>query len=427
MRTNFDPTGMSTQGTFNNCGGGKTPYNTFLTCEENFDQYYGNGDGQTNELAAQANARFGIRAEGGSRQWYQYVDRFDLRKDPNNPNTQGWVVEIDPYDPTATPVKRTALGRFKHEASSTTTSAAGQVVVYSGDDARFEYIYKFVSESPVNTASREANFGILDSGTLYVARLNDDGTGDWLRLVAGEGPLTAVNGFPTQAEVVLFARQAADLLGATQMDRPEDIDVSPTTGYAYVALTNNTRRTEDQVDAANPRPSNSFGHIVEIRELNGDAAAEQFNWDIFMLCGEPGSESSDTPSGRTYFAGYDETQVSPIANPDNLAFGTDSVLWIATDGQPRTAVGGNDGIFACPTEGPERGHNQQFLSSVAGCEVASLVFNAQQTALFASIQHPGEGGVRDTDIVSNFPDGEQPPRPTVIGIGKKGGTGRIGS
>ncbi|MBI1353671.1 MAG: DUF839 domain-containing protein [Acidobacteria bacterium] len=427
LRTSYDPTGKSTQGTFNNCGGGKTPYNTFLTCEENFDQYFANADGQTNELAFQSLRRFGMAASGGSRQWAEFVDRFDVRKEPNEPNCFGWVVEIDPYDPTSTPVKRTALGRFKHEASSTTTSKAGQVVVYSGDDARFEYVYKFVSEKPVDRKKRENNFGILDSGTLYVARFNDDGTGDWLRLVAGEGPLTAVNGFPTQAEVLMFARQAADLLGATQMDRPEDIDINPTNGYAYVALTNNTRRTADQVDAANPRPSNSLGHIIEIREVAGDAASETFNWDIFMLCGDPSSASAQTPEGRTFFAGYDETEVSSIANPDNLAFGRDSVLWIATDGQPGTSVGGNDAVYACPTEGPERGHNQQFLSSVRGCEVASLVFNTQQNALFVSIQHPGEGGTLNTDIVSNFPDGVQPPRPTVMAIGKKGGTGRIGS
>jgi len=428
LRTSFDPTGMSTRATLNNCGGGKTPYNTFLTCEENFDQYFANGDGVTDAMANQANRRFGLRQEGGSRQWYQFEDRFDARKEPNEMNCQGWIVEIDPYDPTSTPVKRTALGRFKHEGAGNQLTADGRLAVYSGDDARFEYVYKFVSKNPVNTKSREANFGLLDEGTLYVARFNDDGTGDWLRLVAGEGPLTAVNGFPTQAEVCLFTRQAADLVGATQMDRPEDIDANPTNGHVYIAMTNNTRRTAEQVDTANPRPNNQWGHIIELREVGGDAAAEQFNWDIFMLCGDPNSEAAQTPEGRTFFAGFDQSRVSSLAAPDNLEFqANDSVLWIMTDGQPRTSVGGNDGIYACPTEGPERGFNRQFLSSVPGCEVACMTFNNQANHMFVSIQHPGEGGVLNTNVLSNYPDGRQPPRPTVIGVAKRGGRGRIGS
>lgn len=420
MKTSYDGTGTMVRGTLNNCGGGMTPWGTLVTCEENFDQYFANRDALPDGLAKDALARFGVRSEGGRRPWYTTHSRFDLAQEPNEANRFGWNVEIDPYDPDWQPRKRTAMGRFKHEGANTTLSTNKHAVSYSGDDARFEYVYKFVSKGTFKPNDRDANKTLLDEGTLYVARFDDDGTGEWLPLVYGEGPLTAINGFPSQAEVLMFARQAADLLGATQMDRPEDIDVHPKNGNVYVALTNNTRRTEEQVDAANPRANNRFGHIVEIKELGGDNAATQFNWEIFVLCGDPRQEDFDG-----FFAGFDPSLVSPIANPDNLMFDRTGNLWIATDGMPRVIEDGrSDGIFACAVEGPEKGFIRQFLSAVPGAEVASLIVNSSENVLFAAIQHPGEGGTFE-EPVSSFPDGSAP-RPTVVGVSRVRAPWKIG-
>ncbi|MCB1018415.1 MAG: PhoX family phosphatase [Bryobacterales bacterium] len=419
MKTSYDGTGAIVRGTLNNCGGGITPWGTLLVAEENFDQYFANRGALPDGLAKDSMARFGTPASGGSRPWYKTHSRFDIALEPNEPNRFGWVVEIDPYDPDWQPRKRTAVGRFKHEAAATTLSKNKNAVVYSGDDSRFEYVYKFVSAGTLAQADRDANKTLLDEGTLYVARFNDDGTGEWLPLIQGENGLTAVNGFASQAEVMLFARQAADILGATQMDRPEDIEIHPRNGNVYIALTNNTRRTAEQVDAANPRANNAAGHIIELRELGGDNAATEFNWDIFMLCGDPADAATET-----YFAGFDPTKVSPIANPDNLAFDRAGNLWIATDGMPNVISGHNDGIFAVPVEGPERGFLRQFLSSVVGCETSSLIFNTAENALFVSIQHPGEGGTFEAPE-SHFPDGGAP-RPTVIAVSRTRAPWKIG-
>lgn len=409
MRTSYDGSGAMVRGTLNNCGGGVTTWLTYLTAEENFDQYFGNGDGALDAMAAAANSRFGIRAQGGRRPWYRFHDRFDLRQEPNEANRFGWVVEIDPYDPDWQPRKRTAIGRFKHEAAAATLSTGGKAVVYSDGDARFEYLYKFVSDGVFSPANRSANKELLDSGTLYVAKFNDDGSGEWMPLIFGQNGLTPINGFGSQAEVLLFARQAADLLGATQMDRPEDVDINPVTGNVYMALTNNTRRTAEQVDAANPRAGNAFGHIVEIRESQGDHAAERFDWEIFMLCGDP----ADSEAGA-FFAGSDPSRVSKIANPDNLAFDRRGNMLIATDGQPRR-LGIHDGIFFAPTAGQDRGFNRQIFSGPVGCECASVVLNGRNNLMLVSVQHPGEGGTRQ-EPVSMFPDGKAPNRPAVVAV-----------
>lgn len=417
--TSSDRTGTMVNGTFNNCGGGVTPWGTYLTAEENFDQYFANNNAVTHEMAKAANDRFGVREEGGRRPWWRFQRRFNLSYEPNEINRFGWVVEIDPYAASWMPRKRTALGRFKHEAAATTLSTAGNAVVYSGDDARFEYVYKFVSDGAYNARNRRANRGLLDSGTLYVAKFNDDGTGEWMPLVYDQGPLNASNGFTSQADVLLFTRQAADLLGATQMDRPEDVDINPLTGKVYVALTNNTRREAGSENGPNPRAPNPMGHIVEIVEDGDDNGATTFRWQIFMLCGDP----SD-PAQGAYFAGFDTSKVSKIANPDNLAFDQRGNMLIATDGQPRR-IGINDGIFFVPTEGLERGYNRQIFSGVVGAECASVIMNTDQDLMLVSIQHPGEGGSRG-ERVSTF-GGPAVNRPTVVAVTRTAAPYRIGA
>jgi secreted PhoX family phosphatase len=428
LRTGADPTGKRVLGMLNNCGGGITPWGTVLTAEENFDQYFGghNALKAADPAKAALYARLPATAGESERKWERWYPRFDVSKEPNEYARFGYVVEVDPYDPESTPRKRTALGRFKHEAAANVLSNDNHVVVYSGDDARFEYMYKFVSTRKYNPLDRASNLRLLDEGTLYVAKLGADGTGVWLPLVQGTGPLTAANGFPSQAEVLLNTRGAADLVAATKMDRPEDIEISPTTGKVYVALTNNTARTTVAADpgevAANPRLVNRWGHVLEIIEDGGDNGALTFRWEILIICGDPALAQG------TYFAGYDQTKVSPISCPDNLDFDQAGNLWIATDGAPATTgfSARNDGIFAVPTEGPDRGYLRQFLSGPKGCEVASLKLSTDDRSMFVSIQHPGEGrGLPNTQ--SSWPDNtNNPPRPAVV-VARHTGGRKIGS
>jgi secreted PhoX family phosphatase len=405
LQTTDDPTGTKVIGTLNNCAGGMTPWGTVLTGEENFNQYFANLD----QLAADdpirlAHERYGLPEGPSERKWEEFYPRFDIGQEPNEPFRYGWVVEFDPYDPQATPKKRTALGRNKHEGATSMVSPNGQVAFYSGDDERFDYAYKFVTTNAWNPDDRAANADLLDDGTLYVAQFNDDGTGTWLPMVYGEGPLTEENGFTSQGDVVTLARQAADLLGATKMDRPEDFEGNPVTGKVYLVLTNNTRRTLDETDNANPRANNFAGHILEIVEENNDHAATTFTWDIFILAG--GLEDS----GVWY--GGELEGISPFAAPDNITFDVNGNIWISTDGLPAN-LPGNDGLFVAATEGELRGQSRQFFSTVTGAECSGPVFNPDNTALWASIQHPGEGGTVE-EPVTLWPDGEVAPRPSVV-------------
>ncbi|NOK60797.1 MAG: PhoX family phosphatase [Chloroflexi bacterium AL-W] len=420
FKTSADETGLNILGTLNNCAAGKTPWGTVVTAEENFHQYFANnGLLEDDDPIKAMHDRYGVPEEASDRRWENFYDRFDVSKEPNEPFRFGWAVEIDPYDPDFVPVKRTAIGRYRHEAQTFVVADSGQVAVYSGDDARFEYVYKFVTSGIYNPDYRTANLGLLDEGILYVARFNDDGTGDWLPLLHGEGPLTEENGFASQADVLVKTRQAGDLLGATKMDRPEDIEPNPVNKKVYIALTNNTNRGVDDnpgVDAANPRPENANGHIIELTETDDNHAATTFAWEIFLLCGDPEDED-------TFFAGFPKENVSAIANPDNITFDNKGNLWISTDGQPRT-LEINDGLFAVPVSGPERGLLRQFFSSVAGSEVCGPEFTPDDTSLFVAIQHPGEGGTF-AEPVSTWPDGEVPPRPSIVAIRAANG-GRVG-
>ncbi|GIW03436.1 MAG: dTDP-glucose 4,6-dehydratase [Thermomicrobiales bacterium] len=419
--TSEDATGTHIAGTLNNCAGGLTPWGTFVTCEENFHQYFAHlGKLDASDPVVPIHERYGLPEAESERRWEQFYGRFDLTKEPHEPFRFGWAVEIDPYDPQSTPKKRTALGRFKHEGVSVTVTPSGQVALYMGDDERFDYVYKFVSAGAYDPNDRSANMDLLDDGVLYAAKFNDDGTGEWLPLVFGQGPLTEANGFTSQADVLLKTRLAADALGATKMDRPEDIEISPVNGRVYIALTNNTRRGAEGypgVDAANPREKNAWGHIIELREDGGDHASETFTWEIFILCGDPEDES-------TYFAGFPKEKVSAVANPDNLAFDPHGNLWISTDGQPNS-LKVNDGVFAVPVDGSNRGYLRQFFSAVPGAESASLCFTPDGTTLFVSVQHPGEGGTFDQPL-STWPGTASPARPSVVVIQKEDG-GPIGS
>ena len=435
-------------GTLNNCGGGVTPWGTVLTAEENFNQYFANNDKVTDAATRATHARYGLLPAASDRGWERvYPNRFDASIAPNEPFKYGWIVEVDPDDPNSTPVKRTALGRFKHEAATVVVAPSGQIVVYSGDDERFEFFYKFVSYGVYDPAKGKANGALLDTGTLYVAKLEADGSAQWIPLEHNRRPeLTARTGFRDQADVMLRTRLAASAVGATRMDRPEDIEANPKTGKIYAMLTNNARRTTLATDAgelaANPRfdakEGNKTGHVLELTEKNNDHTAMQFRWDIFMLAGNPKAGGKQVSALKdvaswadTYFAGF-AGEVSPIGAPDNVAFSPDGMMWIATDGAPNT-IGYNDALHAVATTGPNRGQVRQFLSVPAGAETCGPEFSPDQKTLFIAVQHPGEDGgfFRANDPAANaqsaWPDGAGTlPRSATVVIRKVDG-GPIGS
>ncbi|NNE07081.1 MAG: PhoX family phosphatase [Gemmatimonadetes bacterium] len=418
LRTGDDPEGTRVLGTLNNCAGGKTPWNTYLTCEENFHKYFGKlEDLPADDPRRSVHEGYGVRKKRTYRQWEDHYPRFRVPDEPNEPFRFGWVVEIDPFDEEFVPRKHTALGRMKHEGATPCLTKDGRVAVYMGDDEVFQHVYKFVSDGTWKSGDRETNRTLFESGTLYTARFDENGKGEWLPIVFGQGPLTSANGFESQGDVLIDTRRAARLLGATKMDRPEDIAVSPRTGYAYVALTNNTDREEP--NAANPRVENRHGHVIELRPEDGDHADRSFAWDILLMAGDPeddedGARYGDCPPGS----------VSPISCPDNLLFDRDGGLWICTDGQSY-ALGLDDGISTVALEGPGRGLVRPFACIPSTAECTGPEFSPDETSLFLAVQHPGEGGSLDRPL-SSFPDGSQPPRPTVISIRKKDG-GTIGT
>ena len=417
LRTRADPAGTRVLGTLNNCAGGVTPWGTILTCEENIQGYF---RGKAAPSARKLHHRYGITGRGPHTSWGLYRDRFDLAKEPNEPNRFGWVVEIDPYDPASTPVKHTGLGRLAHEGATVILARDRRPVVYMGDDAAFEYLYKFVATARYEPADRAAAMSLLESGVLYAARFNDDGTGEWLPLVQGQGPLTAANGFRSQAEVVINARGAGDLVGATKMDRPEDVEPRPRTGKVYCALTHNDARKPEQVDKANPRPANKFGHLLELVEDGGNHASTRFRWEVLILGGDP----RDASHGAYYQGRLD---VSPLATADNLAFDDQGRLWVATDGMHGT-LGFNDAVFVVDTEGPFRGRALQFLSAPTGSEVCGPAFTADNRTFFVAIQHPGlVDKVTYASPGSRWPDNrpDMPPRPSVVAIYREDG-GKVG-
>ncbi|WP_026455561.1 PhoX family protein, partial [Saccharomonospora iraqiensis] len=435
LRTAADPEGRLVRGTLNNCAGGVTPWGTVLSGEENFHQYFAHADTVTDPVAAERLRRYGLTGGESTRKWERFDRRFDVSAEPNEVHRFGWVVEIDPHDPHSTPVKHTALGRFKHEGATISIAPDGRVVAYSGDDERFEYVYKFVSDGrykPGRSAhARRHNSALLDEGTLYVARFTGDspaheidgsgalpsdgefdGRGEWIPLASGAESF--VPGF-TAEEVYVFTRQAADAVGATKMDRPEDVEPDPVTGRVYAALTNNSDRGASGspgVDEANPRTGNRNGHVLEWTEDGDDPTGTAFSWRLLLVCGDP--EAADT-----YFGGFDKSLVSPVSCPDNLAFDPYGNLWVSTDGN---ALGSNDGLFAVPVSGAERGRVRQFLTVPVGAETCGPVIT--DDLVLVAVQHPGEGGAD-----SHWPDGgDALPRPALVAVWKpgRGRPGRIG-
>ena len=419
MRTALDPSGRTVLGTLNNCASGMTPWGTYLSGEENWAFYFNGGDKPDAHQR-----RWGMPKASGYR-WALHDERFDALKHPNEFNRFGWVVEIDPRDPAATPVKRTALGRAAHEGAWVAVTKDGRAVVYSGEDARFEYIYKFVSRDRIAPGGAKANRELLDHGTLYVARYDADGRGRWLPLVHGQGPLTAANGFSDQGEVLIKSRQASDLLGATKMDRPEWLAIDPKTGEVYCTLTNNSSRGAQGmpgVDAANPRAGNVMGQIIRWKE-DGDFDATSFGWNHLVLAGDPANER---PEAKGNIKG------DIYACPDGVSFDPRGVLWIQTDAHASVMYKGefqrvgNNQMLACD---PRSGETRRFLTGPVNCEVTGVTWTPDMRTMFVNIQHPGEtasdrSNPDQPDRFSRWPDGTPGARPrsaTVVIRRRDGG------
>ncbi len=415
MQTAADPSGKRIKGTLNNCASSMTPWGTYLSGEENWSFYFAAG-----EAISPHHKRWGLRAKSFY-QWEAHDERFDAVKHPNEPNRFGWIVEVDPMDPLSTPIKRTAIGRGAHEGAWVTQSGDGRAVVYSGEDARFEYIYKFISRDKIAPGGAAANRELLDHGTLYVARFDADGTGRWLPLVHGSGPLTAANGFADQAEVLIKARQASDALGATKMDRPEWLTIDRDNGWVYCTLTNNTNRGQDKhpsVDAANPRANNTMGHIIRWRDENA-FAGDTFVWNHLLMAGDPANEREQARGN---------IQGDFFGCPDGLSIGPGGLLWIQTDvhsgqlNQGEFKRIGNNQMLVCDTT---TGQVKRFLTGPNMCEITGVSFTPDGTSLFINIQHPGEtptdrGDPKYPNQFSSWPDhiDDNRPRSATVAIRK---------
>ncbi len=418
MKTAADPQGTRVLGTLGNCASSMTPWGTYLSGEENWANYFAAGD-----KPSAHQKRWGLRAKSYSL-WEPHDPRFNAELHPNEPNRFGWIVEIDPMDPQSTPVKRTALGRAAHEGAWVAQTKDRRAVVYSGEDARFEYIYKFVSRDKIQAGGAAANRDLLDHGSLHVARFDADGTGQWLPLVHGQGPLTAANGFADQAEVLVKARQASDALGATKMDRPEWLTIDQDSGWVYCTLTNNSQRGEPGkpgVDAANPRANNSMGQIIRWRD-QGDFDGLRFHWNHLLLAGDPANARAEAKGN---------IQGDIFGCPDGVTLGPGGLLWIETDvhsSQMRQGEFeriGNNQLLACDLS---TGEVRRFLTGPTNCEITGLTFSPDGTTMWLNIQHPGEppndrSDPKEPSKYSNWPDyvDETRPRSATVAVRKKDG------
>jgi len=419
VKTVHSPDGTKARGTINNCAHGFTPWGTYLTCEENWAGYFINKVPQ--EELPREHARYGVRRLGQTSRYGwetaqsgedKYI-RFDATPKGadatedyrNEPNTQGWVLEIDPFDPNSTPIKRTAMGRFAHEGAVFGPPQLGQpLTFYMGDDARNEYCYKFVTKARY---SKNANGDMLDEGILYAARFNDDGTGEWLALDINDPDFLAAAAaagveFADQADVLVNTRLAADVAGATKMDRPEWGAVHPQTREVYFALTNNSSRTDkdgnNPIDAANPRGPNPYGHIIRWREQGNRSWATQFEWDIFVLAG-PENDSQVLPEQ----GGPALTQDNIFANMDGLWIDQFGTMWIQTDMSGSQQASGPFGANAMLAANPVTGEIKRFLAGPNDQETTGAVSTPDGKTLFVNFQHPGDRSQPGV-FTSNWPD-----------------------
>ena len=411
VKTKADPEGIQSLGTFNNCGNGETLWGTYLTCEENFNSYFSGSD--KDYKTSPEMDRYGIKHRDRGYGWGKFDERFDISKNPNECNRAGYIVEIDPRDPKSTPKKRTALGRFKHENAEVVLAASGQVVVYMGDDERGEYLYKYMSDS-IYTPGKP-NPDLLEKGTLYAAKFNDDQTGVWL-------PLTPeTTDMKSEAEICIYTRLAASAVNATTMDRPEWVAANPKKVEAYVSLTNNKNRgikpnkggDGTPVGGPNPRKGNVYGQIVRWTPDNSDHGSDKFKWDLFLLAGNPTVH-------KDAYAGSDNINEDNMFNaPDGLAFDSNGTLWIQTDGKYSNkgdfAGMGNNQMLVGDTA---TGEIKRFLVGPNEAEITGLSWSPDKKTMFVGIQHPGERGKGN----SHFPDGgDTTPRSCVIAVRRDDG------
>lgn len=409
LKTRADPSGTRSLGTWNNCGNGRTPWGTYLTCEENFNGYFSSrqrGYSPSAELR-----RYGVGVKGWGYAWAQVDPRFDIAKEPNEPNRAGYVVEIDPLDANATPKKRTALGRFKHENAALVIAKTGHVVVYLGDDAAGEFLYRFVSAGKFVPGGN--NRDLLVDGTLFVAKFHDSGRGEWIEL----SPQST--GMASKAEVCIHTRLAASAVKPTTMDRPEWVAVNPRKAEAYCCLTNNKSRgiepkrggVATPVGGPNPRAANRYGQIVRWTPDNADHSAAQFTWDLYVLAGNPAVHSDSRAGSKNV------TPDNMFNSPDGLAFDSNGGLWIQTDGnysnrKDFAGHGNNQMLYANPQSGDIR----RFMVGPKECEVTGICWSSDNKTLFVGIQHPGQRGG------SHFPGGgSSVPRSSIIAIARDDG------
>ena len=427
LKTASDPSGREIIGTLNNCSSGITPWGTYLVCEENWHNYFVNHDAE--DMAKRvSHKRYGIEGKGLSKLygWETADARFNATPDPaqphgghvHEPNRFGWVVEVDPFDPASKPVKRTAFGRYCRECSVLSLGDDGRMAFYSGDDTKGEYVYKFVPSGRYIAGDDQANRRLLDDGTLYVARFNADGSGEWLALVHGQNGLTAENGFADQAEVLLNARAAGDHVGATPMDRPEWVAVHPRSREVYVTLTNNDNRgIKWPTDKANPRPVNLHGQILRWSEKGADPTATAFTWEVFLLAGEQlgakGAEGEPVPANLTGTINGDI-----FSSPDGLAFDNAGRLWIETDYGDEEAAMQAMGTNQLLCADPRTREVRRFLVGPRGCEITGITWSPDYRAMWINVQHP--------ELSFPASDGKTRPRASTVLITKDDG-GIIGT
>jgi len=502
LKTAYSPGGTQGRGTINNCANGGTGWGTMLTCEENWAGYFrrdntGAGTDNARRSARELTSlrRYGVNSTSGNNRWSTVqatnttlFRRWDARATAasatedfrNEPNQFGWVVELDPYDPTSVPRKRTTLGRLGHEGAWLGRLTPGQkVAVYTGDDSRREYLYKFVSDAAWSESDAQATDRLamgdkyLDSGTLHVARFNPDGTGTWLPLVFGQVPNRPAVGaepeyvFADQADILVNARLAADAVGATPMDRPEWTATNPVNGEIYLTLTNNNAagRPITDTDAANPRHYNDLkgtsnqlgnpnGHIIRLREAGDNNAATTFSWDIYLF----GADSAEADPANVNLSGL--TAQNDFSSPDGLWFSraqnpagqVKPLLWIQTDDGAFTDRTNNQMLAALPGTVGDGGARtitntgaggataqqgtivgaaagaatlKRFLTGPLECEITGVDSTPDGRTLFVGIQHPGEAGLPEAPS-SNWPQSQGGnatgrPRSAVVAITKDDG------